>query len=195
MPTVLPPGLTPKVSPKKNAMVGRDFGKLHVVACVGYRRTCKEAWFECECECGAVVYLSRSSLANNDIERGCETCKPRRVGSRHYKWKGYGEIGAQFWASVRLHAERREIPFRVTIEQAWELFLAQGRRCAMTGVPLEFGRTSRDRGTASLDRKDSTGDYSLPNLQWVHAKVNMMKRAMTDADFVAWCKAVAAHSG
>ena len=46
---------------------------------------------------------------------------------------------------------------------------------------------------ASLDRIDRTKGYEPGNVQWVHKIVNDMKGTLKDADFIAWCGAVASH--
>ncbi len=38
-------------------------------------------------------------------------------------------------------------------------------------------------------------DVPERNVQWVHKAINLMKRDMTDAEFLDWCKRVVLHSG
>jgi hypothetical protein len=76
--------------------------------------------------------------------------------------------------------------FSVTIQEAWQLFETQGRKCALSGVPLSFSSPK----SASLDRKDSKLGYTLNNVQWLHKEINRMKGVLGDSEFVAWCKLV-----
>jgi hypothetical protein len=97
------------------------------------------------------------------------------------------------WAPISNQAARRGIPFEVTREDAWELFIRQDRKCALSGIPIEFAinlRDSRDQQTASLDRIDNSMGYRIDNLQWVHKKLNIMKNVMGNAEFIEWCKMV-----
>lgn len=71
----------------------------------------------------------------------------------------------------------------------------QHKRCALTGVEIEFGTAWNKVCTASLDRIDSNEGYIEGNVQWVHKAINLMKRDMTDAEFLDWCKRVVLHSG
>ena len=90
----------------------------------------------------------------------------------------------------------RGIKFDITIEDIWDLFLKQERKCAFTGQELSMGRETRKdpiERTASLDRKDSSKPYTMDNVQWVHKDINMMKRSLSDERFVQLCKTVAQH--
>ena len=92
-------------------------------------------------------------------------------------------------------ARQRELPLTITIEEAWTQFLAQDRRCALTGVRLTFGDGVRDPArTASLDRIDSSKGYVLGNFQWVSKPINRMKWDLRGDDFVSLCRAVADYA-
>ena len=62
--------------------------------------------------------------------------------------------------------------------------------CALSGVKLIMP-TSKNKATASLDRIDSTKDYTLDNVQWVHKDINRMKNVYTQEYFIEMCKRVA----
>lgn len=70
-------------------------------------------------------------------------------------------------------------------------FDEQGGMCALTGWPMELGKT------ASLDHivaRARGGPNTVSNLRWVHASVNYAKRTMSDEEFVAMCRAVVARN-
>jgi len=110
---------------------------------------------------------------------------------------GYGEITGTLWARIRGNAKTREISFAITVAEAWDLFLAQKRRCALSGRILIFSphRSCIDPvvQTASLDRIDSSCGYVSGNLQWVHKDVNLAKRKLTNEAFVQLCEEVVRH--
>jgi len=81
-------------------------------------------------------------------------------------------------------------PFEITIEAVWDLFLAQNRKCALSGLPLKFG--SGNKGNASLDRIDSTKGYTLGNVQWVDKDVNKMKMDLSQPYFIELCRRISA---
>lgn len=194
MPTSLPPTVRPKVSPKKNTMIDRRLGGIEVTAVAGYDHRTKQTWYECRCDCGAVLFYSHSTLNNNSTtDHRCNRCRDRYCGPRHHHWKGHGEISAQYWAGVRIRAEKRGITFNLSIEEAWTQFMQQNGKCALTGLPLLFPQVVKDRGTASLDRISSDGIYEAGNVQWVHVTINKMKGSLPQKEFVAFCKAVSSH--
>lgn len=127
---------------------------------------------------------------------------------KHWTFKGHENIGLDHWNRVkggtRLGKDarlKRDIPFDVTIEQAWAKFLEQKGRCAITGIELDwtYSRGPRGsqvyyRGSASLDRIDSKMGYEKHNIQWVHKDVNALKSDMAEAEFLKWRKLIAQHA-
>jgi hypothetical protein len=63
------------------------------------------------------------------------------------------------------------------------LMASNGDRCALTGVPLQFGRESDPDLRPSLDRIDSAGHYEPDNVQVVAWFANRWKNANDDAGF------------
>lgn len=90
-----------------------------------------------------------------------------------------GEITDRYWREVERKASNRNIDFLVTPEEVWKAYLRQNKRCAISGVELEFN-SSGYRGIASLDRLDSYKPYVSHNVQWVHGDINIMKRNHTE---------------
>lgn len=107
-------------------------------------------------------------------------------------------MSGQFFGMIKKGAAYRKIDFAITIEQAWELFLEQDGKCALTGLPLTLvGLRDRRRGieqTASLDRIDSLHGYVLGNVHWVHKDINMMKKEYSPSYFLEMCRRVVLHA-
>jgi hypothetical protein len=120
------------------------------------------------------------------------------TGQKHKAWTGCGEIPGSYWCSVKWAAKNRGLNVKVTIKQAWEIFLKQGRCCALSGEPICFQESgdvvNRTTKTASLDRIDSSKEYTVDNVQWIHKELQNMKFDKPDAEFVRWCKLVAKHN-
>lgn len=120
-------------------------------------------------------------------------------GKDHHNWAGFEEIPMSHWSSIERSAKRRSrtIPFNITPGEAWDLFLEQNKRCALSGVEIYFSPTGANRyskTTASLDRIDSFKGYSKDNCQWVHKEINRMKLNMSEPDFVNWCERVCQYN-
>lgn len=150
---------------------------------------------ECLCDCGHTAIIAAATLRSG-ATKSCG-CLSRRLNSQHPAWSGHGEISGDCWGRIKNGSNRRnrKILFEITIEQAWNLFLAQDRKCAISGVLLKFSdkspRFDYTSCTASLDRIDSKAGYTIDNVQWVHKIVNSMKWDSSDSELIEWCKLVA----
>lgn len=174
--------------------VGEKHGKLVIIKYIGYANgnSNQPVWL-CLCECGKEKITRYRSLVNGFVTT-CGQC-PKPVGNQHPEWEGAGEISKSIWHQYRLGALARGIKFDVTVEQLWELFEKQKRKCTLTGWELYFPPSLKDNKnrTASLDRINSKHGYEIDNLQWVHRDVNKLKKNMDDQRFIELCLAVAAH--
>lgn len=149
----------------------------------------------CSCSCGKLCTYTTTVLLKKSKsvfhERTSCGCIPRF--QIHARYTGVGELPGSKWGQIRAGARKRKIPFHLTIEQAWSLFVQQGRSCALTHAPLVFStKTHAGATTASLDRIDSRKGYVYGNVQWVHVSINLMKQTLSVAEFVHWCGLVVA---
>jgi hypothetical protein len=167
--------------PIETSIQGQKFGKLTAV-----QRVFKHpriVHYLCRCDCGKETTVKKQHLQNGNT-KSCG-CNHLKRGSQHRDWKGYGEISADFLGIIRRNAEVRNIDFNLTIELLWSLFLKQERRCAYSNVELKFPSSGKVHdGTASLDRIDNEKGYLPNNVQWVHKDINLMKRALTEKNFL-----------
>lgn len=177
-------------------LIGKKFGLLTVDSLVDARERCNKAvkW-HCICECGKKVDVFYYNLTRGNTKScGCLSSTGNR-GNKNKTWKGHGEISASKWYGIERAAKRRNVPFLITIQDAWDLFLKQNRLCALSGELLTMPSHSRDYDyTASLDRVDNQKGYELHNIQWVHREVNYMKSTLTQSSFIDFCKKVANHN-
>lgn len=115
-----------------------------------------------------------------------------RVREECGSYKGYQDISQTRWNSMRSNAGVRNLEFNITIQYAWELYERQERKCALSGVPIQFASNrSAKNGTASLDRIDSSEGYVEGNVQWLHINANRMKWDLNQEDFISFCHLVA----
>lgn len=107
----------------------------------------------------------------------------------------YEEIAGSYWYTVIYAAHKRELVFDITPEYAWEIYLKQNRKCALSGMEIYFNECMNDKTTqtASLDRKDSKQGYIVGNIQWVHKKINRMKSNLNEVEFIQLCKMIAGN--
>jgi hypothetical protein len=166
-----------------------DWTVLGPMTCerVGKTSTYKTKWL-CQCACGSPPHWVIKENLIRGLSTGCYRCYgARNSGKNNPNWKGFGEIPGEAFNRVRSGANTRNIPLEITPEELHSLWIKQGRRCALTGLPLIMG------DTASLDRIDSLKSYCVGNVQWVHKTINLMKNDFSQEVFVEMCRQVAAH--
>lgn len=174
-------------------LTGEKFGYL-TVECMSFTKgtRCK-----CKCVCGKILYLKAGDLRWGNY-KSCG-CRKTKRGSQNPQWKGCGELSGYVWAQIK-HSARtsnKQKNVEITIEEAWNKLQKQNLKCALSGMPISLGKTADEhrRGltTASLDRIDSSGHYTLDNVQWVHKDINKLKTDFPEGYFIKLCKLVACH--
>ena len=86
------------------------------------------------------------------------------------------------YSAIKYNANRRGIPFNVSIEHLDKIWEEQEGRCYYTNEELDV--TSRNNATASLDRRDSTQGYIEGNVIWVDKDVNYCKYTLSEDRFL-----------
>lgn len=143
--------------------------------------------------------------------RTCSRCRFVVQNRRNLgKHRGVGELTRTFYKYFLFSAERRNIPFAVSIEYLWDLAVQQNRRCALSGLEIVFPAVTDGNGNwmanlqqrgsndgrlcvASLDRKDSSLGYVEGNVQWVSQWVNIVKNGLSHNEFTHLCHLVASQ--
>ncbi len=101
-------------------------------------------------------------------------------------------FSSSYWKGVLGGAKQRNIIVSISKEFAYNLFLEQNGKCAISGVDIILLWDTGHR-TASLDRINSLGHYTEDNVQWVHRDINLMKMAMTDEELIKWCHIISSY--
>lgn len=175
-------------------IIGNKYGLLTVHSFARIT-PCGHKSYNCICDCGnTVIRTGTSMLRSQNSSCGCFS----KRGAEHHQWTGVGEISSAFWyehivrSANGSKSNRPEKELSLTMEQAWNLFLEQDRKCALSGIDLTFPKVSKDKAwTASLDRIDSSKGYVLGNVQWVHKDINIMKNKFDNQYFIEMCKLIA----
>ena len=129
----------------------------------------RTSYWECLCSCGRTRYIKTDSLISGS-SKSCGKCR------------SYQDINSRYWDKIKWSAKKRNIDFNLDIKDAWNLYVKQGRICAISGLPISF----KDN-TASLDRIDSSLNYNIDNVQWLHKLVNTMKWDLDQEEFIRLC--------
>jgi hypothetical protein len=129
--------------------------------------------------------------------------KTREFIRENHRWTGSGAglVSGTLMTYLKRKAHERNLPFEITAEQLWNLFLKQEERCALSGVPITLSRVINKQNnldrtliTASLDRIDNSKGYYIDNVQWIHKILNHMRRQYSVEEYVHWCTLVANHA-
>ena len=165
----------------RQPVVGEEINKWKVVSSKVTRKYGR-IYIDVECTCGSKVkkQIPYSHL-HTKKSMGCSCC------SKAQTFTGYGEISGAFWATIKSGAKARNIDFNLTIQDAWNLYIEQSGKCALTSVSINFEPNSKKGSekyrTCSLDRIDSMKGYDLDNVQWVHKDINIMKNRFDEEYF------------
>lgn len=177
-------------------LTGKTFGRLTVLKRVENKGISK-CW-ECVCVCGIIKNIRATSLISGGTKscgclfKECAENKKILLENLNFRWKGYEEIAGNFWSHIKKHAVNRNYSFEITIKDAWNVFIRQNKKCALSNIDLIMkGSTYR---TASLDRIDNTKGYTIDNIQWVHKDINIMKNDHNQDYFIDLCKKVALNN-
>jgi len=181
---------------KFSDLTGRHFGHLEVTGMVmtkGKRNRIKAICHCHNCNRDDYLVLPFNLKQGHVASCGCAREHYKNItGAKNKVFTGYKDIRGSFWFRLKQGAKRRGLAFDITIEDAWDLYEKQNRLCALTGLPIFFGRVGKkDENTASLDRKDSLKGYSIDNIQWVYKTVNGMKMCFPQEYFINFCRLVA----
>ena len=139
------------------------------------------------CSCGK-EFKTKIESAVRGLTRSCGCSK---------KSKFIGEMSGSYLSRLRYNPKTRGLNFNLKPKYLWDLFLKQDRKCALSGIGLTFTqdyKNEKDKQTASLDRIDSSKDYTEGNVQWIHKDVNKMKMNFTDKKLVEWCRVIASFN-
>jgi hypothetical protein len=179
-------------------IIGKKYFNLKVLRRKGSRKNQKN--WECICDCGKICERLNNELVGSNylkLRKSCG-CFLNREGIDSPIFKGYKELPHRVFSKIKGEAAKRNIDFNITIEEMWNLFLKQNRKCALTGVKIYFPKSSKDENignrTASLDRIDSGKGYTIDNVQWVHKDVNIMKRDIKQDRFIEICDTISKYN-
>jgi len=175
--------------------VGKKFGSFIIVKMLDRNEYGSRQWL-CRCKCGCERKFLSCYLFGNGKRKAtqCDKCciEEMELDNR------ITTIPNRFWKRFLDSSVRRGLGVVITQEEAYQLYLTQNKKCALSGLDLYFTnlQTNFNRYTnASLDRIDSFKPYTLDNVQWVHKKINMMKQRYSQDEFVSMCKLVVNKHG
>jgi hypothetical protein len=178
-----------KSNPIRRKLIGKKFGMLTVISLEDKGE--KGGLWKCECECGntKIVHSQCLRKGNKSNVQSCG-CLLHKRGSAASNWRGYGELPAAKWYSINKNAKTRNLEFSISIKDAYDIFVKQDRKCALTGEELTMDNKDTIKKVASLDRIDSSKGYIKGNVQWINKHINFMKASLNELEFIKICMTV-----
>lgn len=144
----------------------------------------------CKCDCGSDPKWVPKDRLFRENSQGCYDCRGKRTsGKNNVNWSGYESISGTMFNHIKQSAKARDIDFKIDIKYLDELWIKSVGKCALSSMDITLKNSLS--GTASLDRIDSSKGYVKGNVQWVHKNVNIMKRALSQDEFINICRLVA----
>lgn len=143
-------------------------------------------------------YNLERSIRDNTFCRSC-TCLIRNKSgeldtskSKNGQWKGYNEIPYGWFSKYfeRSRGDRKQHSGNITIENVYNLWIEQGKKCKLSGINIGFYDDGKTH-TCSIDRINSSKEYELDNIQLVHKHINLMKNHFNNEYFIEMCKLIA----
>ena len=179
----------------KANLVGQKFNMLTVVKQDTTSDTKHGRIWECKCDCGGTKSV-RTHHLKSSLVKSCGCLSVSRIGPKNGQWKGYKDIGAKVFYHIRKGAEARNIPFQITIEDIWEQYIKQDKKCTLSGKELTFLDSGEFSGTSncSLDRIDSNKGYTKDNICWIYRPLNRFKNIYSTEEFINMCTMVAEYN-
>jgi hypothetical protein len=169
-------------------LIGDFFGVRKVVSKV-FRVNCnsinkKHRTSPClkvQCECGSI-----SSVYINNLEKSisCKKCSWKRQEF------GFKEVCGTYFGRIKSMAKQRGYEISITPEDIYNKYISQNKKCALTGLDIEFLVNGSQICTASVDRIDSNKHYTIDNIQILHKDVNIMKNKYNQDYFLNICKLI-----
>ncbi len=137
--------------------------------------------------CGREQSYGRKDHYKSAI-RGNWQCNPCTGRKNNYAGK-YNSMPVTWFETKKKNGISRGYEWDLTIDFIWDMYVTQDKKCALSGLEIEWserGRTS----TVSIDRIDNSKGYLTNNIHLVHKDVNMMKGRLSLERFIELCKAI-----
>jgi len=149
----------------------------------------REAKVLCRCtQCNLTERYVPALQLIKGITKKCSVCGFSNKMENNLVWKGYKEI-PYGWFSKYFERSNKKRTGNITIEDIYEIWIKQDKKCALSGVEIDF--VKREKGiSASIDRIDSKKEYLIDNVQLVHKDINLMKNSFNVEYFINMCKLV-----
>lgn len=148
----------------------QKIGKWTILERIGVAKNSRTPLWRCRCSCGFITNVRASNLHSKSTKKCIKCC-----------FISDEDMKKNYFRRISVGAKKRNIPFKISIKETFELFEKQNHLCSILRIPLFF---ERNNITASLDRIDSSRGYMEDNIQWVHKVINVMKNKLSNMELI-----------
>jgi hypothetical protein len=150
-----------------------------------------------QCECGTQTTV-RPSVILNHTGNGCKHCVNKNNYPTFRKSRCHPNIeleglSSSWLSSIKNYSHRglnRNIDIDINSYDLLQQLKKQNFKCVYTGIQLNVLNISKLQSNASVDRIDSSKDYTSDNIQWVYKKINRMKNDLSQKEFLDLCSQI-----
>jgi len=175
----------------RNDLTNQKFGRLTVIRLVSKGRAGSTKW-ECQCSCGNTKTILANSLVRG-VSKSCG-CLHKEIAGSYKIREYYEEIPLAFFNRNKRSAQKRNLEFNLTIEELWDIYIKQEKKCIYTKFPIAFNDDVLECGllgsSANVDRIDSLKGYTKENCCLVFKDINFMKQNFSKDKFINYCKII-----
>ena len=191
-----------------DTIIGNRYGKLivikfsHTTTARHKDRIRVKYWFECLCNCGQTVLVSRASLYKD--HRGTKSCgcnhidgwqrsadKQRGVARPHVQKPNGASVLHHVFLAYKGGAKRRNIPFLITEKQ---FAVITDQRCSYCDCLPKETKSKKDsfssRKMNGIDSLDNNLGYILSNCVPCCKVCNYMKQELSEKEFFEHIKRI-----
>lgn len=144
------------------------------------------------CGIDKLIKEYNSDSKNQDgLQCSCRKCVSERNLKASEKFDNFIKL---LLKDCKTNAEKRKINFDICFDDMLKLYNNQEGKCVYTRKDFTFIKVSDKIDdniyNLSIDRIDSTKDYTPDNIQLVGVAVNHMKYDMTNEEFLNYCELI-----
>lgn len=144
-----------------------------------------------ECStCGVVKRLDEFQLNGRHQCKACKSLSNKKRSNSSLE----GFLQHRLTGLRQRHKQKKYEGTPISLEYLVALYEQQRGICAISQLPMHITLDQSDL-SVSPDRIDVTKGYIEGNIRLVCARVNLMRGALDDHDFVWWCRAVVNSNG
>lgn len=162
--------------------IGKTFGIITIIE-ESHKSKYGVKYIYGQCPNNHIKVFRLQRLIRGISTKKCQSCRV---------WEKGEFLSGRWLGSLHNNAKNRSIAVEVSMEDIEKQWKKQNGICAISGIKLEVPICTNkgNSGTGSLDRIDSSKNYTKDNIQWIHKKLQILKWNMSIEEVLEWCRLI-----